>query len=241
MIFFRKDRKYSKVAIVTKEEDPYHLEKLIKKHGFKISKKPDFVIAEGGDGTILISEREFPGIPKLIIKDSNICNQLPDNHPINELLTKIASNTIEIIEHDKLEAHITQNNKKLKPLVCANEFNIRNQLLIQALRFKLFIDDEEPLDELIGDGVVICTPFGSKAYYKSITKKDFDSGIGIGLNNVTIPKTGIHTKDDRTIKIEITRMPVDFAVDNSINILTLEPGDTIEIKKSKEKMRLIKS
>src|SRR3989344_7279603 len=49
---------------------------LIIKAGFEIVKsKPDFVISYGGDGTLMQSEHEFPGIPKIILKGSLICKK----------------------------------------------------------------------------------------------------------------------------------------------------------------------
>ena len=63
-----------KVVVVGK--DKRNIEKILKKYNLKLVKKnPDIVISYGGDGTILLSERLFPNIPKLFLRHSSICNK----------------------------------------------------------------------------------------------------------------------------------------------------------------------
>ncbi len=57
-----------KVAVVLKDKSklPF-MQKLLKKKGLAyVSKNPTLVLTLGGDGTLFLSERKFPGIPKLI-------------------------------------------------------------------------------------------------------------------------------------------------------------------------------
>lgn len=230
------------VAVVAREKGKKdELEKILKKRKHKISTNPELVVSCGGDGTLLISERMYPNVPKLIVKDSEICNSCPGyDTPLDELFAKIERGSYSFIEHTKLQAQWIRKGKVRGEYVCTNDFMIRNQLLFQALRFSIKIDDKEALaPKLIGDGVVIATPFGSNAYYKSITKTNISEGIGIALNNCTIKERGITTSKDKTVTIEILRMPADFAVDNDPAIETLEPGDTIVINASAQKMKII--
>jgi len=45
---------------------------LVKKFGFKlVIKSPDVVVSYGGDGTLMKSEYQFPGVPKLILRASS--------------------------------------------------------------------------------------------------------------------------------------------------------------------------
>lgn len=231
-----------RIAVVSRDpDDQEELEYKAKKRGFKIHKKPEVVLSCGGDGTLLIAERMHPGAPKLMIKDSDTSKiHLGYETPSDELLDKLKRGAYSVKEFPKLQAQWYRKGKLRGDFTCTNEFNVRNQLLIQALRFKVTINDEELFDEeLIGDGVVICTPFGSTGYYESITKQNFKEGIGIGLNNCTIKQRGIHTSHDKTIKIQVTRMPADFAIDNDPQIRTLEPEDELIINASAEKMRII--
>ena len=34
---------------------------------------PEMVICYGGDGTLLFGEREYPGIPKILVRNSKVC------------------------------------------------------------------------------------------------------------------------------------------------------------------------
>ena len=66
-------KKLEKVLIVSRR-DSLDVKKNLATAGFELVKKnPDFIICYGGDGTVLFSERKFPGVPKLIIKSSRAC------------------------------------------------------------------------------------------------------------------------------------------------------------------------
>lgn len=232
-----------KLAVVAREKtDQERLEKLVKARKHKlVTKKPDMVLCAGGDGTLLIAERKMPGIPKITIKNSEICNNCNGyDTPEDEVLATIERGAYSLEEHPKLRAEWKRGKKTMGEYVCTNDFMIRNQLLFQALRFQITINDEIALAEkIIGDGVVVCTAFGSRAYYKSITKTSFSEGVGIALNNCTLDQRGIKTSRDKTIKIKILRMTADFAVDNDTFIETLEPGDEMIITASAEKMKIV--
>jgi len=230
-----------RVAVIARDEDDQEdISYRVNKRFKLVKKRPYVVVSVGGDGTLLIAERLFPGVPKLMIKDSDVCNScIGYDHPADKLLETLQEK-YSVKEHPKLDAQWLRKGRKKGVFTCTNDFIIRNQLPMQALRFQLFINEESVLaDELIGDGAVICTAFGSGGYYQSITKKSFEEGIGVGLNNCTIQERGIHTSREKTIRIVITRMPADFAVDNDPDIHTLEPGDEIIVTASAEKMRMI--
>ncbi len=240
----RKEYCAMKFAVVAREKnDQTRLETLVKRRKHKLAKNPDMVICMGGDGTILFAERKFPGIPKLPLKNSEVCNNCNGyDTPEDEILATIERGAYALEEHAKLRAEWMRGKKKMGEYVCTNDFMIRNQLLFQALRFQITIDDEIALSErMIGDGVVVATAFGSRAYYKSITKTSFSEGVGIALNNCSIEQRGIKTSRDKTIRVKILRMTADFAVDNDTLIETLEPGDEIVITASAEKMRLVRT
>ena len=61
-------------ALIVFRNDPQEVRKAVDSEGFEVvEKNPDFIVCYGGDGTVLFSERKFPGVPKLIIKTSRAC------------------------------------------------------------------------------------------------------------------------------------------------------------------------
>jgi len=206
----------------------------LKEHGLKVVKtNPEFVISLGGDGTYLYSERLYPNVPKLMIRDSNICKKCHVN-TLFEIEDKLVSNDFVIKEYMKLEAKIGK-----KKLICANDFVMRNKVLTQAIRFEIFVDGKRLNKEMIGDGLVISTPFGSTAYYYSMCRKKFSKGIGIAFNNLTNNQKPVIINENSTIKIKLLRESAHFARDNDPKILSLKQGDEIIIKRSKEKAKII--
>ncbi len=220
-----------KVAIVRRENKPIDDWKdLIEKYGFKLDKKsPDLVLSVGGDGTFLISERLYPGIPKVLIKESKICIKCHDS-PAEHILEKIKNKQFKIEEFQKLEVSF-----KDKILKAANDIIIRNKLPINAIRFEISNINEE----LIGDGIVAATSFGSTGYFHSITKKSFDYGFGLAFNNTTKHIEPLLLKNiSKTFKI--TRGEALVSADNNDKIFEIKEGDEINIYSSKEKARIVK-
>ena len=211
------------------------LNKELKKH-FVISNKPDIVISYGGDGTFFLSERVFPGVPKLLVRHKGKCFKcsyygLHSENKINDILLNKRYKIITLI---KLEA-ITGKNK----LVGVNDIIIRNKNPNVALRFSLKVDNKT-FNEIIGDGIVIATPMGSTGYFNSITGKHFENGIGIAFNNPIYKLNQIFTKDNAEIELKILREEAVLAADNNKKIINLKENDVVIIRKSKETAKIIK-
>jgi len=52
------------------KKDINRLKKLLLKKGFIISAyKPDIIVSFGGDGTFLSCERNYPGVPKILLRE----------------------------------------------------------------------------------------------------------------------------------------------------------------------------
>ena len=207
---------------------------LILKAGFKIVKrKPDFIISYGGDGTLMQSEHEFPGIPKIILKGSLICKKA-SCFSNEDILQKIKKGNFKIKECFKLEA--MAGNKKI---AAVNDIVLHNKNARHAIRYRVWIDGNEIGKDVIGDGAVIATPFGSTAYYRSITDSFFDLGIGLAFNNSTEQFDHMVLKEDSQIKIKIVRGPAVVYGDNQEEHIDLLMDEQIIIRKSKKVMRVV--
>jgi len=215
----------------TKPNDQFKEE--IENHGFKYSEnKPDIVISLGGDGTYLRSERKFPGIPKLIVRYNSICKKSEIDN-LNKVLNKLKKEKHKIKDNIKLETKIRR-----KKITCVNEFSIRNRYATTALRFYVWINDKR-LDEIIADGVVVSTPFGSTGYYKSISGKKFDKGIGIGFNNPTKKMKQLIIPENSKVDIKVLRGDAVFNADNNPQVILLQKNEIIKIRKSKSIVKLV--
>jgi NAD+ kinase len=218
-----------KKALVIFKSDPSEVKNVLVAEGFEVvAKDPDFIVCYGGDGTVLFSERKFPEIPKLIIKTSKACREydyaLSD---LKALLSKIKAGNYQIYSEMKLETVA-----KGKRLVGLNEIQIHLKLPIYAVRFSLSADGTK-YDELIGDGVIVATPFGSTAYYKATGGKNFEKGIGISFNNLhNIDAKSFVVSEDTVVNLMVTRGPAWLLADNNEDFVDMSAGDSITVKKS---------
>ena len=207
---------------------------LIEKMGFEITPDaPDVVVSYGGDGTLMAAEYEFPGVPKLILRASLVCKKCPpySNDKILELFKDGKYQTEELV---KLEA-ISKNRK----LLGINDIVVHNAEPRSAIRYRYSINGIEHPHEVIGDGAIIATPFGSSAYYRSITKSTFQNGMGLAFNNSTEPFDHIVLKEDGVVELDIVRGPAIAFADNQGQEIALDEKDTIQIKKSSEVAKIL--
>ncbi len=224
-----------KFAIIGPKNNAW-IARLLKKHGFKVVKKnPDIVISNGGDGTILFGERLYPSVPKLAIKTSKICRKC-DYTPkhLDYLLQRIKQKKYKITEMMKLKASF-----KGKELVALNEIQVRHKLPTKAVRISLFVNGKAYRD-VVGDGVIVATPFGSTAYYKSAGGKAFKKGIGIVFNNVYSDGVkSLVVPEKAKIRVRVERETALLIADNYERFIEVKPGGEMRIALVKDKARFL--
>lgn len=228
-----------KFAVVSKSNDIKEIARVLAMFDLDIdNNRPDFVITYGGDGTILYAERRYPGIPKITIRRSERgfkCNYA--EHELEDVLIRIDSGTYKIKEEMKLET--TFQGRKYLSL---NEVQVHNSSPIKAVRFSIYMDSLPLFEDIIGDGAVIATPFGSSAYFSSVGGEKFDEGIGIALNNsynVKCKPIIIDSCFNSEIHIKILREDGLLLFDNDENMLKTKGGDDIKIEISKVSAKFV--
>jgi NAD+ kinase len=201
-----------------------------------VKRNPEVVITLGGDGSFLWAERKYPSVPKLMIRNHSICKKCTEGE-VRFLLDRLLSKKYKIKSSPKIEAVIKKKNQTIKKLA-ANDIVIRNKEQWHALRFTVAVNNKPLRKEYIGDGVVVATPFGSTGYFKSVAGRRFHSGIGLAFNNPTEKAKPIIMKDP-VLKVAIKRNTALLSADNDPKTVSLKPGDSAEIKKSKEEFKIV--
>lgn len=209
-----------------------NFESKLRNAGFKTGlKDADMIISLGGDGTYLLAERKFPGIPKLLIRDKNICYNCDERFTAEDadsIISKLKKRQFRFRPKTKLEARFNGS-----IMTCVNDLSIRNKNAWEAVRFGVKVDGKTIHKELIGDGVVVATPFGSTGYYHSITRKSFAKGIGIAFNNSTVPVKPIVLPETSAITITITRGVAELTTDNNSKTKIFRNGASVTITKKR--------
>jgi NAD+ kinase len=204
-----------------------------------VKKNPDVIVCYGGDGTLLTAELQWPNVPKVPIRNSRRGIRCIAEPP-EEVVRQLAAGSLIRTEQLKLTCTVRhqQEDQPKHTLLAINEFSVHTARANSALRFKLWVNGKPMGDasdnELIGDGFVISTPFGSTAYFNQITRGVFWSGIGVAFMYTPEHTNHLIVPEDTEIVAEVTRGPATLAHDNSSNYVNLEEGDRITIKRHHE-------
>lgn len=211
---------------------------LVKDFDLEITdKNPEIIFSYGGDGTLIESEFAFPGIPKLLLRGSKICKRCS---PLSneEILKRLAAGKYEVEKRIKLEAEV-----KSEKIIGVNDIVVHNQDHRHAMRYHIWLDNRQINNfenEIIGDGIVVATPFGSTGYYRSITDSFFELGIGLAFNNSTEQVDHMVLPDTSEIRLQIVRGPAIVYADNQDKGILVAEGDEVAIKKSEQIFNLIR-
>ncbi|MDX1535189.1 MAG: hypothetical protein R3346_00255 [Candidatus Spechtbacterales bacterium] len=211
---------------------------VLKEMGFRVGEEsPEFIISYGGDGTIMQAEHKYPEIPKIALRNSAICKKCPplDNE---EILSRVINGKYSVEELYKLQVSCKRDDTLIKHGM--DSIIVHNADPRRAMRYKLNINGEKiNVEDIIGDGIVVATPFGSTGYYRSITDSFFEVGIGVAFNNSTEQSDHMVVSEDSIIELEVTRGPAVVYADNQDGAINLDKGDKIRIKKSPQVVRLL--
>ncbi|MFC1733932.1 hypothetical protein ACFL6I_26825 [candidate division KSB1 bacterium] len=216
--------------------DNKNIEKLATDSGHTIvSKDPEVVFSHGGDGTLILSEFYYPGVPKLPFRSSAVCKLCSPltNEEVSEQFNAGQYSEVSLPKLDVSAHGVT--------LHAVNDVIVHNFDPRHAMRYRVSVNHKQRINHgIIGDGVVVATPLGSSGYYRSITGSIFSSGIGLAFNNSTEQFDHIVLNKEDIITILITRGPARVYADNQEEFLDLAEGDSVEIKNSSQVARLIK-
>ncbi len=198
-----------------------------------VDSQPEMVVCYGGDGTLLAAELRWPGIPKVPIRNSRRGHRcIP--HPPEAVIKRLAEGALVRAEYIKLECAVRHGDDE-EPfcyISAMNEVNVHMGRINSAVRFKFWLNGK-PYDagtEIIGDGFVISTPFGSTAYFNQITRGVFYQGIGLALKSTTHHTSHLIAPESTVFRVLITRGPAVLAFDSSEEYFALRKGDELTVR-----------
>ncbi|MFN8177149.1 MAG: hypothetical protein U0167_04445 [bacterium] len=194
--------------------------------GFSVvNDKPDVVLTYGGDGLLLHSEREWPGVPKLPLRNSRFGKKC-EPRTVQEALDRLARNDLVATRQTKVRGEA-----RGQVRIGLNDVVVHNGRPMSALRCRVWIDGEPFGQEVMGDGVVVATRFGATAYYRSITRSIFRVGLGLAFNNSTEPVDHLVLSEDSEIRVRVMRGPALVAADNDPNAIALDDDDEVIVRR----------
>ncbi len=190
----------------------------------------DFVICTGGDGSLLGAEREFPYLPKFAVRDRKNNPKCP-RHGDEVLLDAFFSGKLA----PRLLTHIQARLNDKLVLEGINDIVVTRHVQSGAIRCRLHADNELLRSQVISDGLVFCTAFGSTGYFQSITRGNFRSGLGIAYNNPMDGDSFVVLNETTDVKLELLRGPALVLADNTPEMIEIHDHDILEVSIAERK------
>ena len=187
---------------------------------------PDLIITHGGVGSLLGMERKYPGIPKLPIRDKRT-SPLCSKHSYEKLIDNLLAGKLSRTELIKLSGRTGDGE-----ILGMNDVFIHNSKKVSAIRYRVWINEKLYLNEVASDCFGIATPHGSTAYYRSITRCVFRTGIGLAFSNSREHVDHIVLPEDAVIKIQLLRGPAFIVADNDPESIRFNTDDVLTVSKS---------
>jgi len=184
----------------------------------------EVVVTHGGDGALLGAERDYPGVPKLPLRDAATAPTC-GGHSAARRLEKFVSGGSALTRLPKVVG-VTSAGESAAGI---NDVFLHSASHTSALRYRVRIDGELYASEVVGDAVGIASVHGSGAYYRSITHSVFRVGIGLAFSNSTESVDHMVLDAASRIEIEITRGPARLAADNDPRELAVAEGESVSL------------
>jgi NAD+ kinase len=193
----------------------------------------DLIVAYGGDGTLIGAERDFPEVPKLGMRSDATCIKCP-RHKDDVVLDRILNG--EVREERLIKLLGTCGGHRM---IAMNDIIFRNADPRSAVRFVVSLDGQQITEEMIGDGLVIATPFGSSAYFRSITRVVVRTGIGVAFNNCTDFLHHLVIGEGESLDVDITRGPATVTSDNDPRLHPVDGRQRLSVRRAPHDAHLV--
>ena len=189
----------------------------------------EVIITHGGDGALLGAERDFPGVPKLPLRDAATAPTCREHAAARRLERFVGGQSV-LTRLPKVLG-VTSSGESITGI---NDVFLHSASHTSALRYRVKIDGELYAAEVVGDAVGIASVHGSGAYYRSITHSVFRVGVGLAFSNSTESVDHMVLDAASRIGIEITRGPGSLAADNDPRELPVAEGESVTLSMSSD-------
>jgi len=211
-----------RIAFVASDAEPAQqaLQELRQHYGTIATDDATVIIPLGGDGFMLETLHRFAGrdVPIFGMHRGSV-GFLMNSYRVEGLVERIA--TAQPVELHPLEMAATDLAGICQHAIAFNEVSLLRESR-QAAKLRVSVDDIVRLDELMADGILLCTPVGSTAYNLSAHGPIIPLGAGIlGLTPISAfrPRRWRGALLPRHAKVEFTildprKRPVAAAADS---------------------------
>lgn len=188
----------------------------------------DMVIAYGGDGALLGVVRDFPQLPLVAIRDAATAPTC-ELHDAAKVLDALVNGTLKCCKLPRLRATAPRGT-----VFGINDLFLHNSNRRSSVRYQVRIDGEIYAEEVRGDGVCFSSVHGSSAYYRSITRGMFRTGLGLAFSNTMVDVDHLVLKESSVVELTVIRGPGMVIADNAPGELVVETGETVEFRQLDE-------
>lgn len=215
--------------------------RLLKRLGFKVSRQPDFVLALGGDGTLLAAAAQYgkKGIPLLGVNLGGLgfltdvtLDKLPD------ILSALKKGRYRIEQRMVLQAILPA-----RRLFALNDLTLSTSIPGRVVEFSATIDGEY-VCRFVADGIIVASPTGSTAYSLAtggpILLPHTEGIILTPIAPHTLSVRPLVLPAESKVDIEIGRKGRAILVADGQRTCRVANGQTIKIGKARYCVRLIK-
>lgn len=204
----------------------------------------DLLVAVGGDGNILSAARAMAphGVPILGINRGKL-GFLADISPdqIESQLSAVLDGDYTVEEHFLLEGLVDGHDGVPSAL---NEVVIHSASMPKMLDIELYVDDKY-VNTQPSDGLIVSSPTGSTAYALSaggpIMDPSLDAIVLVPMFPHSLSNRPLVVPGNGEIKVVIggeTEVQAKVSFDSHLEF-RIEPGDSLTIRKKKERLQLI--
>ncbi|MEO0206356.1 MAG: NAD(+)/NADH kinase [candidate division WOR-3 bacterium] len=216
-------------------------EKLLKRKGFKISTRPEFVIALGGDGTLLSAVSNFAtkGLPILGVNLGGL-GFLTDVKfsQFQKILEDIKKNRFRIEKRMLVSARL-----KSKTFYALNDITVCTNVPGRVVEFSAKVNGEY-ICRFVADGIIVATPTGSTAYSLAtggpILLPCSEAIILTPISPHSLSVRPVVLPPDSVIEIQVGKKGSAILVADGQRSKILEPDENILFRKASFHVKLIK-